>query len=132
MTARLILPLLILTFILPVSALAFDEAEIKGKYEIAGWDPGSTNASPDYTGTATLTPWGQSWKFRAAMDDTPYVGVGVFDAEIGVLSIAFHSLDDKENGVTQLRLEDGELKGQWTFEGVGDGRQGKEIWTKAQ
>ena len=115
----------------PSASYATAPKSLEGEYMVRGWKPGNRSTDiPDYKGWVELTPWGEAWKYRGFMDRHSYHGVGLYDHETGTLSLSFTDEDNKESGVTVLKLIDGELKGSWVFIGLGKGKIGTEIWTK--
>lgn len=124
--------------VIPVSASADDAYGLSGQYDVVGWNPGSDPAkAPDYTGWAELKKWGEGWKYRAFMDNTDYLGVGLLRGKCkdmkrkcAILAVSFRNLKGTESGITVFRQENNNLIGQWIFDGMDEGKLGTEIWTK--
>lgn len=132
---RYLFVMVAISLFLSTGALAGDAVVepdgIAGSYVVSGWNPGSdTAAPPQYEGSVELTAWGEAWKYTGFMDDTPYVGVGVYDEATGILSLSFHSEDGSEAGAIMLKTIKGGLSGRWVFAGVGNGVLGTETWTR--
>lgn len=122
---------LILSGVVSAGDAVAEPGTIAGSYAVSGWDPGGdATAPPHYQGSVELTAWGEGWKYRGVMDGTAYVGVGVFDAQTGVLSLSFRSEDGSESGVAALRATSDGFSGRWVFASVGKGALGTETWTR--
>lgn len=122
---------LFLSGVVPMRDAVAGPGDIAGSYAVSGWNPGSdTTGPPQYQGMVELTAWGEVWKYRGFMDGAAYVGVGVFDAETGSMSLSFRSEDGSESGVTVLKATGDGFSGRWVFEGVGSGTLGTETWTR--
>lgn len=129
----LLLTVLVIVLSAAVPAMAEHHDFFAGEYVVEGWDPGNEPVgTPDYVGRATVSHWGESWRYRSFMDNQTYAGAGIYDEETGVMSFSFANGDGAERGVTVLHNEDGTLKGRWVMDTGGTGDVGHEIWTKVE
>lgn len=124
---------IVLVLICPATVMADERVDLEGEYTIYGWDPGNTpEGDPDYTGKATLTPWGDTWRYHGFMDDMTYAGAGIYDPEFQTLCVSFINGDGSERGVSFFRFVGGQLKGVWAMDNGGDGKLGAEVWIRKQ
>lgn len=128
----LVLSMVVLSLCAAPSAVRADDGKaLVGEYIILGWSPGmDVNGPPDYEGEASLRPWGDVLSYRGFMDGMTFAGAGIYDEDAKTLSLSFTNVEGSERGVTLLRVGDGILQGVWVMDNGGDGRVGRETWTR--
>jgi hypothetical protein len=127
-----ILFLTALTGLLCAAPAWADEIQLAGTYTVQGWEPdGDRAATPNYTGTITITKLGDAYKLSGQMDGESYSGIGFMGDDGVSFSFAYRG-SDGEAGQSVGQYRNGIWVVYWIPIDSKTGRVGQELWAQSE